>query len=205
MIHPKKIGEYNTEANSCPEAYRGNNQFIPAGTPVIIRTKNTGGEVTMALPTATPSSAISCVFSGQYLEQMLAQSSSDYVFVLGRSYTHSGDFSYNGETGVVTPVGLEFDKGVGFYKNANTNRESNATKTMWTRNNKYVYGNKIYYRGAVGGGGGARGMTRSSVEFVPLIFDDLYEAVSEMSKKPRLIQAEQKIISLVYNKLKEMD
>jgi hypothetical protein len=36
-------------------------------------------------------------------------------------------------------------------------------------------------------------------------FDDLYEAVSEMSKKPRLIQAEQKIISLVYNKLKEMD
>ena len=175
MIHPKKIGEYNTEANSCPEAYRGNNQFIPAGTPVIIRTKNTGGEVTMALPTATPSSAISCVFSGQYLEQMLAQSSSDYVFVLGRSYTHSGDFSYNGETGVVTPVGLEFDKGVGFYKNANTNRESNATKTMWTRNNKYVYGNKIYYRGAVGGGGGARGMTRSGVEFVPLIFDDLYE------------------------------
>ena len=86
-------------------------------------------------------------------------------------YTAGNDFSYNGETGVVTPAGLEFDKGVGFYKNANTNRESNATNTMWTRNNKYVYGNKIYYRGAVGGGGDARGMTRSGIDFVPMVFD----------------------------------
>ena len=35
-------------------------------------------------------------------------------------------------------------------------------------------------------------------------FDNLYEDVSEMFKKLRLTQAEQKIISLVYNKLKEM-
>ena len=35
-------------------------------------------------------------------------------------------------------------------------------------------------------------------------FDNLYEDVSEMSKKLRLTQAEQKIISLVYSKLKEM-
>ena len=168
-IHPKKIGEYNTEANNCPEAYRGNNQFIPAGTPVIIRTKNTGGEVTMALPTTSPSSALSCVFSGQYLEQMLTQSSSDYVFVLGRSYTHSDDFTYNEGSGVVTPAGLEFDKGVGFYINASNNRESSATKTMWTRNNKYVYANKIYYRGAIPAPSPVPAM---APEFVPVIFDD---------------------------------
>lgn len=170
-IHPKKIGEYNTEANYCPEAYRGNNQFIPARTPVIIRTKNTGGEVTMALPTTSPSSAVSCVFSGQYLEQMLTQSSSEYVFVLGRSYTHSDDFTYDEGSGVVTPAGLEFDKGVGFYKNASNNRESSATKTMWTRNNKYVYANKIYYRGAIPAPSPAPAQNQAP-EFVPVIFDD---------------------------------
>jgi hypothetical protein len=35
-------------------------------------------------------------------------------------------------------------------------------------------------------------------------FDNLYSDVSDMSKKPRLSQAEQKIISLVYNELNEM-
>ncbi len=169
ILYPKEIGEYNTAESGCPENYRGNNQFVPAGTPVIIRTKNTSGEVTMALPTATPSTRITTDLSGQYLEQMLTQSETEYVFVLGRSYTHSDQFTYNGGTGVVTPAGLEFDRGVGFYKNANNNRESNATKTMWTRNNKYVYGNKIYYRAAISSS--APEMTRG-IEFVPIIFDD---------------------------------
>ena len=35
-------------------------------------------------------------------------------------------------------------------------------------------------------------------------FDNLYEDISEMSKKPNLTQAEQKIISLVYKELNEM-
>ena len=35
-------------------------------------------------------------------------------------------------------------------------------------------------------------------------FDNLYEDISEMSKKPKLTQAEQKIISLVYKELNEM-
>ena len=169
ILYPKEIGEYNTAENNCPENYRGNNRFIPAGTPVIIRTKNTGGEVTMALPTTTPSSNVSCVFSGEYLEQMLTQNSSDYVFVFGRSYTHSNEFTYDGGSGIVTPAGLELDKGVGFYKNASNDRESNATKTMWTRNNKYVYANKIYYR-AGSSGSGSRQTTRG-VEFIPVIFD----------------------------------
>jgi hypothetical protein len=172
VIHPKKIGQYNTVANGCPVDYRGNNQFIPAGTPVIIRTKNTGGEITMALPspTSTLPSAVPCVFSGEYLEQMLAQSSTDYVFVFGRPYTHSNEFRYDKESGIVTPAGLEVDKGVGFYINASNDRESSATRTMWTRNNKYVYGNKIYYL-YTPPPGGSRELTRSP-EFIPVVFDD---------------------------------
>ena len=160
VMQPKKIGEVNTGG------YTGNNQFIPVGTPVIIRTKNTGGIVTMVLPNATPSSVITTALSGTYLEQMLAQGS-DYVFVFGRSYTNN--FGYNPETGVVTPAGLEVDRGVGFYKNANINRESNETKTLWERNNKYVYANKVYYRAGVSAG--APAVTRG-VEFIPVIFDD---------------------------------
>ena len=163
-IHLKKIGQYNTAGT-----YAGKSNFIPARTPVIIRTKNTGGEITMALPTTTPSSEVSCVFTGEYLEQMLAQSSTDYVFAFGRPYTHSNEFTYDGETGIVTPAGLEVDKGVGFYINASNNRESNATKTMWTRNNKYVYGNKIYY--LYSSPSGSRELTRSP-EFIPVVFDD---------------------------------
>lgn len=162
ILYPKEIGASNTGT------YENNNQFIPAGTPVIIRTKNTSGEVTMALPTATPTTSIPTALNGQYLEQMLPQNEDKLVFVLGRSYTHSEDFTYNGGTGVVTPAGLEFDQGVGFYRNANNNRESSATKTMWTRNNKYVYGNKVYYRGEASH---ARAATRG-VEFVPVIFGD---------------------------------
>ena len=169
IIHPKKIGQYNTVANGCPENYVGKNQFIPAGTPVIIRTKNTGGEITLALPTATPSTSIANDLNGQYLEQMLAQSTTNYVFAFGRRYTHSNEFGYDKESGIVTPAGLEVDKGVGFYINASNNRESNATKTMWTRNNKYVYGNKIYY--LYSPPSGSRELTRSP-EFIPVVFDD---------------------------------
>ena len=165
MIYPTEIGEYNTEANGCPVAYRGNNRFIPAGTPVIIRTKNTTGEVTMALPTVTPSSSIANDLRGEYLEQMLDHDGDDLVFVLGRSFTHSDQFSYDRATGVVTPAGLEFDQGIGFYRNANTNRESSATKTMWTRNNKYVYANKVYYY-------------YSSFAFPPARQNDLYDEES---------------------------
>jgi hypothetical protein len=164
ILYPKEIGASNTGT------YENNNQFIPAGTPVIIRTKNTSGEVTMALPTATPTTSIPTALNGQYLEQMLPQNEDELVFVLGRSYTHSEDFTYNGGTGVVTPAGLEFDQGVGFYRNANNNRESSATKTMWTRNNKYVYGNKVYYRGEAEASP-ARAATRG-LEFVPVIFGD---------------------------------
>ena len=179
IIHPQKIGQYNTGT------YAGNNQFIPAGTPVIIRTKNTGGEITMALPTTAPSSAVSCVFRGEYLEQMLAQSSTDYVFTFGRPYTHSDEFVYDGATGIVTPAGLEVDKGVGFYINASNNRESSATRTMWTRNNKYVYANKIYYlaSNAPSRPSPAPKQVASPV-YIPVVFDDDDEEEQDEELKP---------------------
>jgi hypothetical protein len=126
----------------------------------------------MALPNATPSSAIITDLSGTYLEQMLTQNDEQLVFVLGRSYTHSNEFGYNASTGVITPAGLEFDKGVGFYKNANTNRESNATRALWERNNKYVYANKVYYISDSSSSSVKRFDNLSSApQFVPVIFD----------------------------------
>ncbi len=177
VMQPKKIGTVNTGT------YVNNDQFIPAGTPVIIRTKNTGGNVTMVLPNATPSSAIPTNLSGENLEQMLTQDADDLLYVFGRSYTHSNEFKYDDpSSGVVIPAGLEFDSGVGFYKNANTDRESSPTKTMWSRNNKYVYANKVYYRG---------GFTApaKAAEFIPLIFDfdEDMEEEEEMKAKPQTV------------------
>lgn len=178
VFRPKKIGQYNTAENLCPESYRGNNQFIPAGTPVIIRTTN--ATVTMALPTAAPSSALTTDLSGTYLEQMLAQGA-EYIFVFGRSYTHN--FSYDSGTGEVTPLsGLDFDKGVGFYKNANTNRESHETKTQWERNNKYVYANKAYYRGEIASSGSSLNLDFENTEYIPVLFDD--QGVKDMDLQP---------------------
>lgn len=173
IMRPKKIGEVNTEANGCPVEYRGSSQFVPAGTPVIIRTTSAKGEVTLALPTTTPTTglttAISCVFSGRYLEQMLAHGS-DYVYTFGLpsqgSFTEDASFASNGE---LAAAGNVPGTGVGFYKNANPNKEKSEFANSWDLNNKYVYGNKIFYR-AGSSGSSAPAMTRG-VEFVPVIFD----------------------------------
>lgn len=176
IMHPKEIGEYNTAENGCPEAYRGSSQFIPANTPVIIRSKSTSSastsNINLALPTTTPSSAVSCVFSGVYLEQSLPQSydynsdhSIDYVYVFGLEYdgTYTEDtlFATNGEIHATAPSPT---KVLGFFKNMNHDRESADAKNSWKRNNKYVFGNKIYYRDDPVNGGGAR-------EFIPVVFD----------------------------------
>ncbi len=168
-IRPKKMGDEGVNTGT----YAGNNQFIPAGTAAIIRTKATSGYVTLALPTATPSSSVSCVFTGQYLEQMLAQGS-DYVFVFGRpssgTFTEDPSFSTNGLITVSAPAS---DRGVGFYKNANLDRESSKDAAEWTRNNKYVYGNKIYYRAEVNSAGGsALDLAFEKADYIPVIFDD---------------------------------
>lgn len=165
-LYPKEIGEYTSA---------GNNQFIPAGTPVIIRTSNPIGYVTMALPTSIPSSSVSCLFTGKYLEQMLTQGDDD-VYVFGRdlgTYVKAGDYK---TSGLFTSVSPELSTGIGFYINANPNREASENKASWTRNNKYVYANKIYYRAPVPSG------TRG-VEFVPVVFEAEAEATDVQGVK----------------------
>lgn len=163
VIHPQKIGKFNTGD------YKNNNQFIPAGTPVIIRTSNKDGYVTMALPNLpNPTTPVPCVFSGKYLEQMLVHGS-DYVYAFGKSlgtFTLDGNFANNG---LLSPHAI-VSTNVGFYVNANPNKEVSNSRISWARNNKYVLGNKIYYR-ANSSGASSRELTRSP-EFIPVVFDD---------------------------------
>ena len=171
MMHPKKIGKYNTVDNDCPEDYRGNNRFVPAGTPVIIRTSNPIGYVTMALPTTTPSTPVSCVFSGKYLEQVLTHGD-DYVYVFGRSlgtFVKDASFATNGHFSSITPT---VSTDIGFYVNANPNKEESEYKVSWTRNNKYVCANKIYYRASEAPGVSPAPKQNRAPEFIPVVFDD---------------------------------
>lgn len=167
IIKPEEIGQYNTGD------YEGNSQFIPANTPVIIRSKKSSTastiSINLALPTTTPSATpISCVFSGEYLEQMLTHNS-EYVYVFGLEYAgtfyEDPNFATNG---LITATAPSPTKVLGFFKNMNRNRESSEYKNSWTRNNKYVYGNKIYYRAT---GSGSRELSMRGIEFVPTIFD----------------------------------
>lgn len=193
ILHLKKMGKYNTVANGCPAAYRGNDRFVPAGTPVIVRSKNSS--VTMALPTTEPSTALANsykstddgkpgnIFSGVFLEQLLAyESGSDasnndvYVFGLpfkGDATKHASYYtSGSADNGRITiSLPQHEESGVGFYINANYNRETSADMGSWLRNNRYVLGNRIYYRTPGGGGASARQQTRGA-EFIPVVFDD---------------------------------
>lgn len=167
----KKIGLYNTADNECPASYRGSNQFIPAGVPAIIRSTSTNGYVTMALPTTTPSTNVlthlsGTALSGKYLEQMLDHGS-DYVYAFGLpsrgTFTPDVNFATNGE--LTAELNTPESKGVGFFKNANPNKEASEYASGWTLNNKYVYANKVYYRAP------APAPTRG-IDFIPVIFGD---------------------------------
>lgn len=169
-ITPENIGKYNTAEYGCPESYRGSNQFIPANTPVIIRTSSANASVTAAIPTlppTTPRTSITSVLTGQYLEQTLAHGA-DYVYVFGLPYNGTIEEDANFATnGIITAMVPQPATEVGFYKNMNYDRESNVRADLWTRNNKYVLGNKIYYRDS---GSSARELTRG-IGFRPVVFD----------------------------------
>ncbi len=177
MLHLKKVGKYNVVADGCPVAYAGSNQFVPAGTPVIIRSKNTS--VTMALPTESPSTTLANnIFSGVYLEQLLTEkeTGSNDVYVFGLPYKgtatkhdhYSANDDYNGQITISLPQHEE--SGIGFYINANYNRESKADMGSWLRNNRYVYSNKVYYRKDNNGIHAPR--RTPAVDFIPVVFDD---------------------------------
>lgn len=158
-LHPTAVPATNTYAEG---------KFVPAGTPVIIRTTDESNVVTLTLPSTSPTaSSITTDLMGTYLEQLLSLDSSHDAYTLGLPFTSAA--SIDRSTGVVTaPLKESATTGVGFYINATPNKEHNALAAQWQRNNRYVLHNKVYYRAT---GGGARETTRG-VEFVPVIFDD---------------------------------
>lgn len=208
-LHPKSIGRYNTTANGCPSGgvtdekgithyFRGNDRFIPAGTPVLIAMHDATGYVKMTLPNSTPHpmnspftssrdeyTALGAtieadrirtnILSGQYLEQKLALSSTERIYTFGLPF--NGSMTLNPSTGEIeATLPLQDNSGMGFYLNANPNKEEGLSRGEWTRNNWYVYSNKVYYRSS--GEAGARQMSRGDILFVPVNFDD-YEGEEE--------------------------
>ena len=146
-------------------------KFIPAGTPVIIRTNDDSESVTLTLPNTTTSTSLPCVFTGSYLEQLLAVDAVHDVYTLGLPMTSNVNKADNYETtgGIVAPLPEFANNGVGFYINATPNKEHEASQSLWFRNNRYVLHNKIYYRGTDAGGGAP---DMRDVQFVPVIFGD---------------------------------
>ena len=159
-LHPKPIGEYNTGT------YASNNNFVPAGTPVMIATTDNSGTVKLTIPTTSPSTPISTIFSGKYLEQKLDDTNIVYTF--GLPFTSS--LTMDNETGDITgTLPQQAETGVGFYINANPNKELGLARAEWIRNNRYVIHNKIYYRSE---SSGASAPEMPEFQFVPVIFDD---------------------------------
>ena len=171
---------YNEGVNPVPvpektiaETTYGEGKFVPAGTPVIIRTNDETGTVTLTLPSNEPTipvpAKLGCVFSGEYLEKLLAADSDHKVYTLGLPYT--SDMELDSGTGDVTaPLPVQATTGVGFYINANPYKEASEMQSGWTRNNRYVLHNKIYYREPASSPSPAP--QRRGPEFVPVIFDD---------------------------------
>jgi hypothetical protein len=203
MLHLRKVGRYNNTANnpSLDKKYQGNNQFVPANTPVVIRTKNTS--VTMALPTNTPSPyksenlkivingkvvqkdgvdvTVKNIFEGVCLEQILPYGADD-VYVFGLPFesptvvTKDRAYATNGKYTVAYPTSA--DTGVGFYINVNYNRELGGSAGEWERNNKCVYSNKIYIRPNYVSPA-RQGNMAYELGFVPVVFDDDEEEEDE--------------------------
>lgn len=170
IIHPTKVPASSPYAEG---------KFVPAATPVIIRTTDNTGKIQLTLPNSaptTPSPSLGCVFTGEYLEQLLATeiTSSDKVYAFGLPITGYGLITDSGSTnGNITDV-LQKDQaatGVGFYLNANPNKELSEETGLWTPNNRYVLHNKIYYRSG-SRGSSVREYTGGS-EFIPVIFDEM--------------------------------
>ena len=80
----------------------------------------------------------------------------------------AGDYNTSGN--ITAPLPTFANNGVGFYINATSNKEADPLQSLWTRNNRYVLHNKIYYREPASSPSPAP--QRRGPEFVPVIFDD---------------------------------
>ena len=176
VIHPTKVPAVDTYAEG---------KFVPAGTPVIIRTTDNTEKMQLTLPKKSPSVVdLSCVFTGKYLEQKLSTeiTTDDMVYTFGLPITGYGLITTSGSTnGEIT--GLinrdQAKKGVGFYVNATPNKELGTSTGDWTPNNRYVLHNKIYYR--AGEASGASAPSNRAIEFVPVIFDEEEQQDKELN------------------------
>lgn len=176
-LHPKKVPAKDTYAAG---------KFVPAGTPVIIRTNDESGSMKLTLPSNAPTAAISsCVFSGKYLEQLLpldgGTSWTNDVYTLGLPFKSdvSKDEDYDKTGDIDAPLPEQATSGLGFYINATSNKENSPMKARWDKNNRYVIHNKIYYR-AGSSGASAPGI----VEYVPVIFDDDEDGEEQEEEQP---------------------
>lgn len=162
MLHPKPIGKYNTGT------YANNDYFVPAGTPVLFSTKRATQYIKATIPTTTPSTPITTIFSYEYLEQLLTPYDDNRrVYVFGPKM--EGTLTLNEETGVITAVLPSLgNTNVGFHLNANPNKEAGLARADWTRNNYYVLHNKIYYRAPAS----TPAPGRNDIVYVPVNFGD---------------------------------
>ena len=185
MLHPKPIGKYNTGT------YEDNDYFVPAGTPVLFSTRRATSYIKATIPTTSPSTSITTIFSAKYLEQLLpSYDDNKRVYVFGPKM--EGTFTPNTTTGEITAVLPSLgNTNVGFHINANLNKESGLTPATWTRNNYYVLHNRIYYQ--AGESPSVSAPSNRAIEFVPVIFDD-EEGDEEISNK-----TEQMFDGRVYN------
>jgi hypothetical protein len=187
IIHLKKIGKYNKDT------YAGNNKFIPAGTAVIIRTP-TVGDVSMSLPGTVTEKISECIFSGKYLEQKL-NITTGTVYTFGLPYVSKMELESE-ETGEITSTLNQKDvTGVGFYINANPNKERGLARDSWERNNHYVLHNKIYYLDS-GSGSSRQGRIEDNKEFIPVVFDDNDEEDEPISERLRVRPADNRVYDL---------
>ena len=102
-------------------------KLVPAGTPVIIRTNDETGTVKLTLPNTTTSTALPCVFKGEYLEQLLAVDADHDVYTLGLPFdsdVHKDTTEPELDGDIESPLPHQANNGVGFYINANPNKEA---------------------------------------------------------------------------------
>jgi hypothetical protein len=96
------------------------------------------------------------------------------------TFTPEDDYDTSGEIKAVTPEkGLT---GIGFYLNANPNREADPERSLWKRNNLYVLANKVYYRASETTPRVKAQSLNGNIEFIPVLFDE--KGVKDMDLQP---------------------
>ena len=108
---------------------------------------------------------------------MLAADATHDVYTFGLPFTST--VTINRTDGSITaPLLTQDNTHIGFYINATPNKEANSLESLWTRNNRYVLHNKIYYRAPVSPAPQSR-----SIDFVPVDFGDEEPEIEENAEE----------------------